>query len=104
MSITPAPMPPESVEEGAGGGAYRWYQKLGAVVFAFFCFELGVFLMLFPWLGLWDLNYFSSLNPKWREIWLSPYFRGAVSGIGLVNVGIAFLEVYRLRRFSTHTR
>jgi hypothetical protein len=48
----------------------------------------------------WDLNYFARL-PFWAEnVWISPYFRGAISGIGLVNIYISFVEVFRLRRFS----
>ena len=39
--------------------------------------------------------------PLWAQsVWVSPYFRGAISGIGLVNIYISFVEVFRLRRFS----
>ena len=80
--------------------AHRWYHKLGSVMTAIFCFELGVFLLVFPWSSLWDANYFTFL-PLWaRDIWINPYFRGAISGLGLLNIYISFLEVFRLRRFS----
>jgi hypothetical protein len=79
---------------------YRWYYIVGAIVFSILSFELGVFLVVFPWLGLWDNNYFSSLSPAWRDLWQSPYCRGAVSGLGLVNVYIGLGEVFRLRRFA----
>ncbi|MBI1896526.1 MAG: hypothetical protein HYZ57_11615 [Acidobacteria bacterium] len=79
---------------------YRWYHKLGAVLAVVFCFELGVFLLVFPWASDWHLNYLAKL-PLWGSaIWASPYFRGAVSGLGVVNIYISFVEVYRLRRFS----
>jgi hypothetical protein len=79
---------------------HRWYHKLSALLFANFCFLLGVVLTVFPWLNWWDGNYFSDFNAEWRRIWLNPYFRGAVSGIGLLNVYISFAEIFRLRRFS----
>jgi hypothetical protein len=48
----------------------------------------------------WPNNYFATVVPEWRRFWVSPYVRGAVSGLGLVNVVIALSEVFRLRRFS----
>jgi hypothetical protein len=79
---------------------YRWYHKVAGVAAAVFCFELGVFLLLFPWATQWDVSYGAFL-PLWaRPIWANPYFRGAISGLGMLNIYIAFLEVFRLRRFS----
>jgi hypothetical protein len=79
---------------------YRWYHKVGSVAAAVFCFELGVFLLLFPWIPQWDRYYATLLPADVRSIWGNPYFRGAVSGLGLLNIYISFLEVFRLRRFS----
>lgn len=77
-----------------------WHHKLASIVFIFFCFEVGAFLLLFPWLELWDHNFFASLTPGWEHFWASPYVRGAVSGLGLINIWISFSELFRLRRFS----
>jgi hypothetical protein len=89
---------------------YRWYHKLSSLLFAIFCFEMGLFLLIFPWVDSWSLNYFGYFAPStydqaswaetWRGVWLSPYFRGAVSGLGLVNMYISLSEVFRLRRFA----
>lgn len=79
---------------------YRWFHKARALLFIVFCFELGVFLLVFPWLQAWDINWFASYSPILRELWVSSYFRGALSGLGLVNIYISILEVARLRRFS----
>jgi hypothetical protein len=79
---------------------YKWYHKLAGLFAVIFCFELGVFLLVFPWASEWDLNYFSSL-PLWASsVWASPYFRGAISGLGVLNIYVSFIEVFRLRRFS----
>jgi hypothetical protein len=32
---------------------------------------------------------------------MNPYFRGSISGLGLVNIFVAFLEIIRLRRFAS---
>ena len=74
--------------------------KIGSVLFIFFCFEVGAFLVLFPWLEPWQSNYFAGLVPGWDSVWSSAYFRGAVSGLGIINIGISFSELFRLRRFS----
>jgi hypothetical protein len=45
-------------------------------------------------------GFFASLAPEWRVYWFNAYVRGAVSGLGIVNVYIALLEIFRLRRFA----
>lgn len=79
---------------------YRWYHKLSALIFILFCMEVGAFLLLFPWTEWWDHNLFSSLVPEWHRFWQNAYVRGAVSGLGVVNFYISFLEIIRLRRFA----
>lgn len=79
---------------------HRWYRKPLALLYCMLCFELGVFLAVFPWLEFWDQNYFAGLFPAVQAVWPSAYFRGAVSGLGVVNIYISFVEIFRLRRFS----
>jgi hypothetical protein len=79
----------------------KWFQRLSSVLFIIFCFELGLFLLVYPWTDAWADNYFSAAVPDsavtvWREWWNNPYVRGAVSGLGLVNVWIALAEVFRM--------
>jgi hypothetical protein len=78
---------------------YKWYHKLGAVAAAVFCFELGVFLLIYPWLSSWDVHA-AWLPVSARSAWTSSWARGAISGLGLLNLYISFTEVFRLRRFS----
>jgi hypothetical protein len=95
----------QSSEHGAGpvtiGRApYRWYHKMSAVLLVAFCLGIGLFLLIVPWTPYWDANYFGSLVPQWQLYWDNTYVRGAVSGLGVVNLYISFLELYRLRRFA----
>lgn len=78
---------------------YLWVQKVVGILYAIFCFEVGIFLLVLPWSRYWDYNYFSSL-PLWRSWWASDYVRGAVSGLGLINLYVSFGEVFALRRFA----
>jgi len=100
MTIERDPARIEEAAEADDGADQRWYHKLGALIYVFFCFEVGVFLLLFPWLDLWQRNYLGSLTPEWIDIWNSSYLRGAVSGLGVINIGISFSELFRLRRFA----
>ena len=79
---------------------YRWYHKLSAVVMVSFAVYIGLFLMVFPWTDYWDINYFSQVVPQWHVYWGSSYARGAVSGLGLINLYFGLMEVFRLRRFA----
>ena len=77
-----------------------WYWKLFGLIFVLICFEVGVLLLVFPWMQIWDHNFLISQLPWLSAIWTSPFFRGAVSGLGLVNIYISFLEVLSLVRTS----
>jgi hypothetical protein len=78
--------------------ARPWYSKLLGLCFVIFCFEIGLFLLVFPWLDVWQNNGLTTYAPWLRGIWRSPYFRGALSGLGIVNIYISFLEIFHLIR------
>ena len=55
---------------------------------------VGVVLVMAPWwAGLWETNYLLQPYPFLRGVLLSPFTRGAISGLGLVNVLLALQEV-----------
>jgi len=95
-----APNQVGQIEQAAPAPSYRWYHKLTALLFIVFCLEIGVVLLVFPWSEYWDNNFFTTWAPQLRDFWDSSYVRGAVSGLGIVNVFISFTELFRLRRFS----
>ncbi len=90
------------VPPGAG-----WFQRLSSILFIIFCFELGLFLLIYPWTDGWTANYFAwvvtgTVQPAWHSFWDNSYVRGAISGVGILNLWIAMAEVFRL--FSWNTR
>ncbi len=87
----PVQTPAEPLSEG-------WHAKFRTLLFIVFAFEIGFFLLVFPWMGIWDKTSIPVVLPWLSSIWDNPYFRGAVSGLGLVNIYISLLEVSRLRK------
>ena len=64
-------------------------------------FELGVLVAIFPWSPFWERNYFLERHPSLLPLMLNPFLRGAVSGLGLVDLGIAASMVRRRRTVAT---
>ena len=93
-----APAPQQTAE--APRPQPRWYHKFAAILLVTFCIEVGFFLLIYPWTDHWDTNYFAGVLPSLQPFWDNLYVRGAISGIGVVNLYIALVELFRLRRFA----
>jgi hypothetical protein len=52
-------------------------------------FEMGAMLLYLPWSGYWEQNYFLSHYPSLMHIVLHPFFRGGVSGVGVLDIFLA---------------
>ena len=96
--MTPQEPQPLAPEPAAPPPPYRWSQKLLAVLFATFCLEIGFFLLIFPWTSYADD--FGFFRPEWRAYWNNTYVRGAISGLGVVDLYVSFVEIVGLRRFA----
>jgi hypothetical protein len=81
----------------------RGLQITLALLIVIVCLELGLFLLVFPWTDYWTSNYFATFIPQYFWVWESAYFKGAVSGLGVVNLCICFSEIFRLKRFAGHS-
>lgn len=53
------------------------------------CLEAGVLLVFLPWSPYWDRNFFLQRFPVLIPVLLSPFLRGAVTGLGLLDVFLA---------------
>ena len=73
----------------------RWHQHVLGFCLVVFALELGVFLLVFPWLRTWDLSWIPLQSPWLNDIWMSDYFRGALSGLGLLNIYVGVAELVR---------
>jgi hypothetical protein len=73
----------------------RWMRSTARVVMLIFWLELGLLLVLVPWSDVWEANYFLYKYPAWALFLNSTFLRGAVSGLGLLNVALALGEFRR---------
>ena len=74
-------------------------EKLTVIFFIILCLLLGFSLTLSPWTTIWSENYLlafvsekSGLQVIQTAI-VSPWVRGAVTGLGVLNLIIAFWEM-----------
>jgi len=61
-----------------------------------FFVEVGLVLAVAPWSTYWERNYFGDIAPLLHAVITNYFFRGAVSGLGFVNLAAAFAEVRSL--------
>ena len=53
-------------------------------------FEMGALLLYLPWSTFWEQNYFLNHFPSLMPVVLHPSLRGIVSGIGVLDIFVAF--------------
>ena len=82
-------------------------ERLTVVFFILLCLLLGVYLILAPWdalFGPWGENYLlvflsdKTGAPIIQRTVASTWFRGAVTGLGVMNLLIAFWEIGHFRQ------
>lgn len=63
------------------------------LLFVTFFLEIGFVLIVIPWSAFWDRNYFAQLVPSLQPVITNNFVRGAVSGLGLINVCVGLVEL-----------
>ena len=82
--------------------------RLTVIFFIVLCLMLGIFLTLLPWMsfgviGDWGDNYFIGVItqatglPVLQRAFASNWFRGAITGLGILNLFVAFWELAHFR-------
>jgi hypothetical protein len=74
-----------------------WVQRLQLVVLVVFCIELGMLLAVLPWTRVWLENSLLTNYPALRAVAHQNFVRGAVSGLGLVDIWIGIWEAVHYR-------
>ena len=69
-----------------------------AVLYILFCLEIGICLLVFPWMNLWANNFFVGHYPWVASLARNYFVRGAISGIGVADMWLAFYEVWHFPR------
>ena len=73
------------------------------LIYIAYFLEVGLLLVLVPWSGFWDRNYFLGIVPELRAFFSNHFVRGAVSGLGIVNLCAGLVDLSALvsmRRIS----
>ena len=82
-------------------------EKLTVIFFIVLCLILGAYLILSPWtnlFGSWDNNYLlvfaadKTNLPILQKTVASNWFRGGVTGLGVLNIIIACWEMAHFRK------
>ena len=63
------------------------------LLYVAFFLEVGLLLVVLPWSGFWERNYFAMASPALRELLTNNFLRGAVTGLGLVNLYAGFADL-----------
>jgi hypothetical protein len=58
-----------------------------------FFIEVGLLLIVLPWSSFWERNYFAQAWPIIRPLLTNNFVRGAVSGLGVLNLLAGFSEL-----------
>ncbi len=61
-----------------------------------FFLEVGFALVVVPWSGFWDRNYFAQALPFVGDVITNDFVRGAITGLGLVNLVVGLSELISL--------
>jgi len=85
--------------------------RISVIFYIILCLEIGIFLTVLPWWpqGMWGLsdwgnNYFLLYAARktgyqgLQAVVASGWVRGAVTGVGLLNLGIAFWEIFNFKQ------
>lgn len=66
---------------------------LRRIIFLAYFVEVGLLLLVVPWSSYWDSNYFVQMSPTLEALARNNLIRGAVSGLGAINLGAAIAEL-----------
>jgi hypothetical protein len=66
---------------------------LRRLIFVAYFLEVGLLLVLVPWSAFWERNYFAQSFPALLSILRNNFLRGAVSGLGIVNLLTGFRDL-----------
>jgi len=82
--------PPDYVEP-------LWMRRTKLVMFVMACIYLGIILIILPWNEAWTQNGIIHRYPALRDLAMSNFVRGAITGLGFVNVWLGVWEAVHYR-------
>jgi len=68
------------------------------ILFVILSLEIGGFLAFVPWAPVWEQRLIVGYLAPVRPVLLNYYVRGALSGLGLVNIWLGITQARAMRR------
>ena len=78
-------------------GWERAGKRFALALYILYCVEIGMFLLVVPWSEVWERNFLVAYVPLLRLLYLNHFFRGAVSGLGVINLWLGVSEAWHFR-------
>ena len=66
---------------------------LSRLLYIAYFLEVGLILVFVPWSAYWERNYFAESLPLLQMIVKNNFVRGAVSGIGVLNLAAGLSDL-----------
>ena len=98
-STTGAAQRRESAQAGAPGRIH-WMTRVEAIVRILVQLYLGLLVLVLPWFTFWTQNNLWTYSPVLLVLAGNGFFRGVVSGLGLLNVIAAVLDARGARELT----
>jgi len=76
----------------------RWVLILEITLFVILRLYVGALVVLLPWRSIWTTNAWINSWPTAAGFIAQGWVRGIVSGLGLLNIWIAFSVLFRRKR------
>lgn len=74
-----------------------WLRRISLVTFVMFCVWIGMLLVALPWTRIWTENTLLTSSPALRSFTQSAALRGAVSGLGFIDIWLGVWEALSYR-------
>jgi hypothetical protein len=94
--ITPQPVDPPTESETRP--RVQIHAKIIHILFIFYSLEVGIALLVLPWLNIWDNNLVLYVYPQIVPVVTNPFFKGAVLGLGIDSILVGIYEVAHIKR------
>jgi hypothetical protein len=88
----------ETVPQSRSRQIPRWLLVMEIILFVILRLYVGALVVLLPWRSIWTTNAWVNNWPQVANFIAQGWVRGIVSGLGLLNIWIAFSAIIHRRR------
>jgi hypothetical protein len=74
-----------------------WLRRISLLTFVMFCVWIGMLLVALPWTRIWTENALLTSSPALRSLSQNAAVRGAVSGLGFIDIWLGVWEALSYR-------